>query len=449
MGKNEKKMSSLDVTLMAVGAIIGAGVFSMTGVAVGSAGSGVPIAFLIAGAAAMMVCLPFMVISSAIPARGGQYLYVARFMSPILGFLLVWNLIFEIFYVSVLGISAGQYLPNIIPGLSPRTAGTIVIAIIVLACLFNIRTSAKIQNFMVILVLVALGLFIVLGIPHIKHFSFSKLFAGTSLSGIILGVSYVRSSAYGAVGVVDLAGEVENPQKTVPNAIARSTVGVSILYAVVAFVAVGVVPWEEMVNQPLSKAAQEYMPAWMLSFFVIGGALFAILTTLLSMIMSYSRAVWAAADDGLFPKWLQATNRFGVPYRIILIMGAIGMLPVVLDLPLDYVFAVMNAPGMMLGLLATIPVLIAPKKLKNKFDHAWFRMPAWLTFTLVFGNIALTLVLSFSLFATLDIVTILGIVLFYGGGILYYFVRVKSLKKQGIDLEKQMRTYDPTWIEDS
>ena len=449
MENKGKKMSPLDVTLMAVGAIIGAGVFSMTGVAVGAAGPGVPIAFLIAGVAAMMVCLPFMVISSAIPVRGGQYLYVARFLSPVLGFLLVWNLVFEIFYVSVLGISAGQYLPNIIPGLSPRLAGTIVVIGIVTACLFNIRTSAKIQNFMVILVLIALGLFIVLGIPHIKHISLPKMVAGSSFSGIILAVSYVRSSAYGAVGVVDLAGEVEHPQKTVPSAIATSTIGVSVLYAVVAFIAVGVVPWEEMIQQPLSYAAKSYMPVWIFSFFVIGGALFAILTTLLSMIMSYSRAIWAAADDGLFPKWLQSTNRFGIPYKIILIMGAIGLLPVVLDLPLDYVFAVMNAPGMMLGLLATVPVLIAPRKLEGKFEHAWFRMPKWIIWTLVLGNIALTLVLSFSLFATLDLKTILGILLFYGGGIVYFFLRVSLLKKRGVDLITQMKTYDPSWLKEN
>ena len=123
-----------------------------------------------------------------------------------------------------------------------------------------------------------------------------------------------------------------------------------------------------MIRQPLSIAAETFMPSWMFKFFVIGGALFALLTSMLALIMDYSRGVWAAAEDGLFPAWLGATNKYGVPHRILLLTGAIGLMPILLELPLDYVFAMMNAPGMLLGLLATIPAVLAPKKLPHKFE---------------------------------------------------------------------------------
>ena len=179
---------------------------------------------------------------------------------------------------------------------------------------------------MVILVLVALALFVAMGIPYMKYWSFKDMFSVKGLAGILVGVSYVRSAAYGGTAVVNLAGEIENAGRTVPRSIAVSTMGVSLLYALVAMVAVGVVPWEQMIQQPLSVAAKAYMPSWAFSFFVIGGALFAVLTTILAFLMDISRAIWAAADDGMFPEWLKVTNKYGVPYRIIIIMGAIGCL---------------------------------------------------------------------------------------------------------------------------
>ena len=246
--------------------------------------------------------------------------------------------------MSVLGISAGQYLPAIIPALTPKMAGAITVIGLTGACLLNVKTSAKVQNAMVILVLVALALFVAMGIPYMKYWSFKDMFSVKGLAGILVGVNYVRSAAYGGTAVVNLAGEIENAGRTVPRSIAVSTMGVSLLYALVAMVAVGVVPWEQMIQQPLSVAAKAYMPSWAFNFCNRWGT-FAVLTTILAFLMDISRAIWAAADDGMFPEWLKATNKYGVPYRIIIIMGAIGLTPILLALPLDYVFAVLNAPG--------------------------------------------------------------------------------------------------------
>ena len=446
MEKQTKKMNSTDATLMASGAIIGAGIFSMTGIAVGAAGPGVPLAFIIAGLCSMLMCLPHMVVSSAIPAKGGRYLYVARFLNPLLGFLQVWNTVIQVALVSVMGMSAGQYLPQIFPMLTPKLAGVLVVGAIVAACLFNVRTSAKVQNIMVVLILISLALFIAMGIPHIKYWSIKDSFTVSGFSGILLAVSFVRSSAWGAIAVVNLGGEIENPGKTVPRSIATATLTVSILYALVGIVAIGVVPWQEMIQQPLSVPAKVFMPTWALNFFVMGGALFAVCTTLLSLLMDFSRAIWAAAGDGLFPQWFRATNKHGVPYRILILMGVAGIVPIIMDLSIGYVFAIMSAPAMLLNVLDTFPAVVALKKLPHKFDKAWFRMPVWMIWGAVLLNMALSIVFSYKLFTTLNLGTILGIVIFYGTGVAYYFLRVNKMKKNGLDLEAEMRAYDPSWL---
>ena len=436
--KPHKKMSCIDATLMAMGDIIGSGIFSMTGVAIAYAGPGMPITFLLAGLAAMLLNIPMMVLASAVPV-----------MSATLGLMWEWNKLMEMLNLSVLGLAAGQYLPDIFPFLTPQMAGVVAVLVVFIPCLFNIKTSATVQNIMVGLIILALGLFIVLGFPHIKNFSFKGMFTTTGILPIVFAVSFVRSSLFGATGLTYIADEIQNPHRSLPKAMGISTMSCCLLYALIGLVASHVIPWQEMANQPLSVAAKTFMPTAIFKFFVIGGATFGLLTTLLASFLESGRVMHTAAKDGLFPKWFTATNKYGVPHRIITIMCIIAIVPSVLNLPLDYVFAVMNAPALLVGLLPIITVLIAPNKLPERFKKAYFRLPQPLLWVMVIVHISITLFLSYSLFSTLDLKTIVGIVIFYGGGVLYYVLRMKYLKKkQNIDLQASMAAYPPEWTTD-
>ena len=209
-----------------------------------------------------------------------------------------------------------------------------------------------------------------------KYFTLRDLISVTGWTGIFTAVSYVRTAAYGAIGLVNMAGEIENARKVVPASIAKATLGCTALYALVALVSVGVVPWKDMIDQPLSTAVKIFMPGF-----------------------------------------LKPLNRHGIPYRIILIMGVVGVVPIILDLPLKQVFSIMNAPGMLIGLLGTLPALIAPKKLPNKFANAWFRVPLKVMWVVVIIHCSVTMFFSYTLFTNLTLPIIGGIIVFYGGGI--------------------------------
>lgn len=448
-GKVLKKMNCTDATLMAMGDIIGSGIFSMTGVAIAFAGPGIPITYLIAGLAVMLLNIPMMVLASAVPVTGGDYVYVSRFMNPTLGFMWEWNKVMEMLNLSVLGLAAGQYLPDIFPFLTPQLAGIVAVLIVFIPCLFNIKTSAMVQNIMVGLIILALGLFIVLGAPHIKNFSFKGMVTTTGIMPIIFAVSFVRSSLFGATGLTYIADEIENPRRSLPKAMGISTLCCCLLYALIGLVASHVIPWQEVANQPLSVVAKTFMPGFIFKFFVIGGATFGLLTTLLASFLESGRVMHTAAKDGLFPKWLTATNRFGVPHRIITIMCIIAIVPSALNLPLDYVFAVMNAPALLVGLLPVITVLIAPNKLPERFKKSFFRIPKPVLWVMVIVHIGVTFFLSYNLFTTLDLRTIIGIIIFYGGGFLYFVLRSRYLKnKANVDLKASMAAYPDGWLTD-
>lgn len=157
MSNETPKMSFFDGFLMCCGVIIGAGIFAMTGIGVKACGPAVPLAFLLGGLYALLIGLPSMVVSSAIPTKGGNFRYVSEFVGPLPGFLLFWQSILGIATLTMMGIAAGQYLPILVPFLSPKVSSILMVLLISVACFYNIQISAKVQNAMVLLMFAALG----------------------------------------------------------------------------------------------------------------------------------------------------------------------------------------------------------------------------------------------------------------------------------------------------
>lgn len=446
-GPVTKKMNGMDATFLAVGNIIGAGIFSMTGVAIAYAGRGIPITFLLCGVCALLQAIPIMYLSSALPISGGNYMYVCRFTKPILGFLYNWNEVFEVLYLSIYGIGIAQYLPAIFPSINPTITAVVITLIITGICLLNIKQSAVFQNIMVGLILLALGLFVAFGLPRCSDFSFKGMVSETGWVPIIFAISYLRTSLFGATSLANVAGEVKNPRKTIPLAIAASIGLCCILYAFVGLVASHAIPWKEMANQPLSCAAKTFMPKSVLAFFVVGGAVFGLASTMLASFIGPSRTIRAASMDGILPSWLKPLNKNKVPYRIIICMGVVAIIPVVLKLNLDYVFAVITAPGLLFGLLPMLTCLIAPNVLPEAFKKSYFRLPKVVVWIVTLLHVGITLYLSYSLFTTLDLPTIIGIVIFYGGGAVYFVLRCRYMKKKkSIDIIERMESYPDEWV---
>ena len=436
--ENARKMTFMDAFLMASGVIIGAGIFAMTGIGVKAAGPAVPLAFLLGGLYAIFDMIPILVVSSAIPVKGGNYRYVSEFIGPLAGFLVFWHSILGIATLTMMGIAAGQYLPILLPFLSQKMASAIVVIAISAACFYNISVSAKVQNIMVLLIFVALGLFVFMAIPHMKHWSLTGMLKPKGIAGLLLGINYLRYAALGATTLVPLGDEIENPGKNIPAAAFSSTIGISIVYAVVAMTAVAVIPWEQMVDQTLGTAAQSFMPPWALTFFLIGGALFAVATTFLGSMLMTSRMLWAAAEDGLLPKWFSAVNKHGIPHNILALLTIGSLIPILAGASIEYAYALQMAPQSIVTALIVSSAIIAPLKRPEPFETAWFKIPAAARWILAVTNIVMALYFGYQLLMTLDKATIIGVFAFFGIGIVYYYWWKGRLASQNIDLEASM-----------
>jgi APA family basic amino acid/polyamine antiporter len=179
---------------------------------------------------------------------------------------------------------------------------------------------ARVQGFMFYFLVAALVLFTVMGLPKANLGSYfgnelfgAPLFAN-GMSGLVEAASYLTYATGGAQVILAFSGEAKNPTKDIPVVIIIATLSVAFLYALLATVIGGVMPADEVIAiGNLAPIADIIMPKALYYFFVIGGAGFALGTTLNSSIASSFPPMLRAAQDGWFPGILAKTNKYGVP----------------------------------------------------------------------------------------------------------------------------------------
>ncbi len=242
----KQKMKLLSCILMGIGSIIGASVFATTPIAIKIiGGNGIVVGFICAALFVFLRSIPEMLMVAALPANGGSYMYLTRLVHPLLG---TWDAFNEL-AVGVLLIALAVYVIGGW-GATVVTFGEVVSSTIELAPLWA-----------------------AMGIMH----------------GSLIGANVLYYSAE----------EIEDPGKNVPIAYLVSTLATAVIYALMAYVTVGVMPnFYEIDN--LATVAEKFLNPALLVFFVAGGALLAVVTSINSAMMMFSRINFAAARDGLF-----------------------------------------------------------------------------------------------------------------------------------------------------
>jgi amino acid transporter len=244
-----------------------------------------------------------------------------------------------------------------------------------------------------------------------------------------------------------LGDEVKEPGKTIPKAFFLGTFLVTIIYALVAYVAAGVLPQDQVAGQPLSVSAQAFLSGGWFTFFIVGGGLLATLTTLNGSFLIYSRLHYAAARDGIWPEVFKKTNKCGVPYVTLWTVTAMAMIPIISGMSLGDVFKVVAVPGMLLSVIYYIPPMLLPKRFPNCHKKAWFHMPQQVTVVICVISVILSTSFGMSLFSRMKPEHYIGMFVFFGIGLVYWFLRIKYLKSKGIDLVATMKGAHPYWLE--
>jgi len=337
-----RKVGALELVLMGVGAIIGAGIFVITGMASATmAGPGIVLSFVFGAISLGISAFAYAELSSAIPVSGSAYSYTYSFLGEIIAWLVGWNLVLEYgistaavavgwssYFRAFLKNSFGILLPHALTGAYNPSGGTyidigafLIILLMFGILILGIKESAFVSSFIVVLKILVLILFIVFALPHIK-FSNYKDFLPYGISGVWHATGLIIFAYLGFDAVSTVAEEVKNPKKDLPIGLIGSLSLSTLFYIVVSLVLTGVVNYKELNVPDALSFAMEKLNMHFIASVISIGAVITITSVIMVMGLGFTRVVYALSRDGLlFESLADIHPKFGTPYKAT-ILGA-------------------------------------------------------------------------------------------------------------------------------
>ena len=323
-GELRRDLDLSGAVAIGLGAVIGAGIFVVTGVAAGIAGPAFLLGLVIAGFAATCNGLSSAKLASVYPASGGTYEYGYQVLSPSIGFAAGWTfLVSKPSAGGVVALGFGGYLNALVPGIDQRLAAIAAVVLLTLANLSGIKKVGSINKFIVTITIGGLAYFIVSGIGAFDLNNL-KPFAPNGWRSIAQSAGLLFFAFTGYARITTLGAEVRQPEKTIPRAVIVTLITSIILYSAVGVIAVGAVGSQTLArgSAPLEAAAQVFTTPGIGT--VIGlSACTAMLGVLLSQILGISRMFYAMASRRDLPGVFSKVNPAGVPVVSILTAAVI------------------------------------------------------------------------------------------------------------------------------
>ncbi len=368
---NERQESKLirnlgfwDLMGIAIGQIIGAGIMSSTGVAIGMTGTGVVLAFLLSPFLVIMCIYPFAILGSAVPTCGGPYRYVSRLLGKESGMVYLLLHITTNMMIATFALSFASYLVSIVSGLDQYLIAMAIMTLFYITNLMGTKSAAVMNKIISVAMVAGLAIFVIFGIGKVDYgyvLASENLFMNGTFQ-FISAVALLSSATSGAQVIAELGAETKDAARTIPKVMLISTFAVGAFYVLIALVACGILPIEAVANQPLTLVANEIMPKSLVYAFVICAALGATASTLNATLSWVTKPILVACDDGMLPKSLGTVSKQGVPYKLLTAFYICGMIPLVMHIDLASIQKFTVANSLLSRLFVCVALFIFAKK---------------------------------------------------------------------------------------
>jgi APA family basic amino acid/polyamine antiporter len=341
-----RDLGLIDAVGIGFGAIVGAGIFVVSGVAAGIAGPAFLLSLLIAGAAATANALSSAQLAAAYPVSGGTYEYGYRVLSPTWGFAAGCAfLASKIAAAGTVALGLAGYADALVPGVPVRRVAVGAVIFFTALNWFGARRSSNVN---LLIVLVSLGSLLLLVGASVGSIDARNLrpFAPAGWIGVMRASAVLFFAYTGYARIATLGEEVRDPAVTIPRAIQITIGGAILLYMAVALSAVGVVGADTLARSraPLAEVAAATGAPWIRPLVVLAGVS-AMLGVILSQLLGLSRMAFAMARRGDLPRLLGTVHpRHGVPGQAVVLIGGVA--------------AVVAATGTLAGVAAAASFLI-------------------------------------------------------------------------------------------
>ncbi|EMA63343.1 amino acid permease [Halorubrum lipolyticum] len=342
-----KDLGLVSAMTIGIGTMIGAGIFVLPGVAANAAGPVVVVSFVVGGLIAMVNALSVSELGTAMPKAGGGYYYINKSLGPMFGSIAGMGDWMGLAFASAFYcIGFGQYLAVFvglptIAFLNPIQLGALLAgAIFVGVNYIGAKETGGVQTVIVFMLLSILAAFSIAGFLSFDYATLAGSEGGLAPAGygaILPGTALVFVSFLGYAKIATVAEELKNPGRNLPIAIIGSVAIVTVIYAILVTMMLGVVPWPELSQDaPVAQAARIAFPqsigpitgvAGVAAGVMTVGALLATASSANASILASARINFAMGRDKIVTNWLNAIHpNYATPYRSILVTGGLIIL---------------------------------------------------------------------------------------------------------------------------
>ena len=447
---NAKKLGLLACIATGIGAIIGSGIFGSLPSEINEIGDAVVVAFILATIYRLASAFPAVYSSSIIPASGSFFLMPTKLIHPVVGLYMAVQNLLQPVLISVFAVLFADYFVTLFPGLQghERAVAIVVLVIYAIMAYMGNYMFASINSLIVIIMLIAIFMYILLGLPNIDSSKISvsaAMGAGVKFTSIGAAVSVFASCLSGGSAVSQIADDVKNPRRDVPLALILSPILVAVIYILMAVVTLGHMEGAEITT--LADVGSTFLGKTMVTFFIVGGPICGVLTSMVPVIMLTCAQIQAAAECEVFPVALAKKNKHGVSTGILVYTMAFAAVCVATGSSFGVLMTVFSA----VNALADIPTCIVPFFLKKRYPHACnyagmnFPFP-FIIATAIFAAIV-AVYLAFTAFQSLGAGVYMIIFAYMAAAVIYFIIRIKYLKGKGIDLIADLKVPYEAWEE--
>ena len=359
----KREIGLFGATALGIGAIIGSGIFIVTGIVAGIAGPAMIISVLIAGVIALFSALSVGELSAYLPEEGGTYAFAKKLVSPFAGFISGWIWIFSnIFVGAAVSLGFAHYFATLFPAVPVKGIAVIICMVFIIINYIGLKESTILNNTLVTLKVLILLFFVAFGLGYFNGSNFTP-FAPAEISGILSGAALIFFAYTGFARVTIMAEEVKDPEKTIPRSIYLALAISTVLYVLVSVIAVGLIGASGLSQSGSPLAAAIGISGSPAAVLLISfGAMIATASVLLTTIMGISRIMFAMSRNGDLPAFLNRIHpHFSTPHYAIWISGEF-MIAAILLADLALVVAVSTFAMLLFYLIANVAAFRLPQK---------------------------------------------------------------------------------------
>lgn len=406
--KGEKKLLNLfDIFSLGLGGAVGSGIFVLMGLGIGFTGRSIVVAVTVGCVFMLLAYFYNVLLGSMFVFKGGDYSQKALLFNPVLTGVSAYITFTNGFALAMYAVAMVNYASMVFPGIVPFTK-IIAVTIVTLFFAATIKGSkfvALLNSIMTVVLMASIGIFVIMGLPKVGPGYFSgEGFFLNGVPGFFAAISIMGWACQGTtMAPTSMYAVTKNPKRTIPGGIVLITISLAVIYGLMSIVAAGVLPVEQVAGQNLSLVAEEIFPRSIYIVFILGGAVFAIATSLMGGIAMVRYPTMKVAEDGWLPNIFKKTTKNGYPWVTQLLYYLFSILPIIFGFSLDAIVSLVMIPAMLMNVYLNIACIGVVRKYPVQWKKSILHMPKPVIYVICVLSSICAAIVAYNLFVGLKL----------------------------------------------